>query len=96
MRAVILVLIVACSPRVIDLGKQPIDAAVDTPASVGCVCRAPCATTSTCGATGGACGLDGYCTTDLGTCTATTPLPCNAQFPGSKCMRSATSTLACQ
>jgi len=93
MRALILALVAACSPRVIDLGHPPIDAPPDT-AFAACVCRVPCATTATCASGLGTCSPDGYCSMSTGTCTATTPLPCST-FPSSICTKSATTTTRC-
>jgi hypothetical protein len=80
----------ACSPRVIDLGKP----APDAPPA--CVCLATCQLTGSPCLNSGMCGSNGYCNESLGTCTSTTPLPCNAASTGSKCMASVTSTLICQ
>jgi hypothetical protein len=95
-RAVIASLVLAaCSHRVIDLGKQSPDAMVDGPSLTSCVCRVPCGSTAAICSTG-ACSSDGFCLLSLGTCTSTTPSPCNALFPGSVCTKSAGSTLPCQ
>ncbi len=96
MRALIIVVVAACSTQVVDLGKAP-DAAIDaSPVPATCQCRIPCSTsTVACGSTGMACGSDGFCVGSVGTCTPTTPLPCNVDYPNSICVRSDSATAVC-
>ena len=86
----------ACDERVVDLGEPP-DATGNEANAPACVCRVPCNTTTgtPCTNTVGTCGADGYCSGSVGTCTATTPQPCNAQFANSVCLMSTASSTVC-
>jgi hypothetical protein len=97
MRALVLIALVGCRARVIDLGTPDAatDAPRDAPADAStCVCRImPCRLTADCALTGGTCGADFYCTGDFGPCA--TSATCQATSASSVCTTSATSIAAC-
>ena len=96
MRALIVLLLAGCSTRVVDLGKQGPDAAIDaSPTATTCRCRLPCntATGTGCEAIGSTCGVDGYCSAAVGACSPTTPQPCNPSYPTSTCIRPSSTVL---
>jgi hypothetical protein len=89
LRAAVIAAIVACSPRVIELGTT------DSPP---CACRLRCsATTIDCLMLGSAstCGSDHFCTGSFGSCTASVG-PCAGSAAQSVCTASETSTQTCQ
>jgi hypothetical protein len=88
--------LMACSPRVVELGKvdAAVDARIDAPTPPACRCRiTPCRVAGDCAATGGTCGADFYCIGDFGPCTTTAQ--CMTTVTTSVCTLSATSTTPC-